>query len=122
LPPVQVPVGLGTFRPAQEGVGRRLHQPLTLNHAFARLSVAALGQVVFENGGSGFLELQEQRVTGIAALEQDDECPCADTADTDDLAGHVDHLEAFQESPAVVLQRGSVGAELFVNETRDLFG
>ena len=56
----------------------------------------------------------------IATLEQDDKCPGADTADTDDLASHVDDLEALEELPSIILQRLPVGAELVVNGAFEL--
>ena len=46
----------------------------------------------------------------------------ADTADPDDLAGHVDHLEPLQQMATVVLQRGAVGAELLVDDLLELVG
>ena len=62
-----------------------------------------------------FLDLQEQRVLLVAALEQDDERPRADAADADDLAGDVDELEPLEQVASVVLQGGPVGAELLVD-------
>jgi hypothetical protein len=53
-------------------------------------------------------------------LEQDDECPGADAADADHLAGHVHHLEALRQPPPVVLQGGPVGAELLADQAADL--
>ena len=48
--------------------------------------------------------------------------PCADAADTDDLAGYVDHLEPFQELPPIILQRGAAGTELLLNRALHLLG
>ena len=72
----------------------------------------APGQVVLQHGRRGLLDLQEERVLLVAALQQDDERARADAADADDLARHVDDLEPLEQVPAVGLQRRAVGAEL----------
>ena len=74
-----------------------------------------LREVILEHRRGRFLDLQEQRVLLVAALEQDDERPGADAADAHDLAGHVDDLEALEQMAPVVLQRGPVGAELLAD-------
>ena len=51
----------------------------------------------------------------IATLEQHDERPGPDAADADDLAGHVDHLESFEQLAAIVRQRLAIRAELLVD-------
>src|SRR5664279_67398 len=122
LPPVVVPVLLDALGPAQVDVAGGLHHPLSLDDPFPRVAVAALGQVVLQDRPGGLLHLQEQRVLRVAALLQHDERPGADAADADDLAGHVDDLEAFQQVPPVVLQRGPVLPELLVHGRLDLFG
>jgi hypothetical protein len=99
-----------------------LHHPLPLHHPLAVLPVPAFAQVGLENRCCGLLDLQEQRVLRVASLEQDDECPGADAADADDLAGQVHDLEALQQVAPVVLQGGPVGAELFVGDRHDLVG
>ena len=83
-------------------------------------SIAALREVVLEHRRGRLLDLQEQRVLLVAALEQHDERPGADAADTDDLAGDVDDLEPLQQMAPVVLQRRAVGAELVVDRVLDL--
>ena len=120
LAPVQIAVGLDSLRPAQEDVAGGLHHALPLDHPFTRLGVAALGQVVLEHRGGRFLDLQEQRILLVAALEQDDERSGADAADPDHLAGHVDDLEALQKRPPVILQGVAVRAELLVDDTLEL--
>ena len=82
--------------------------------------VAALRQVVFQNRGRRLLDLQEQRVVLISALQQQDECPHPDTSDAHDLVSHVDDLELFEEVLAIVLQRLAVGPELLVNHVFQL--
>ncbi len=78
--------------------------------------------MVLEHRGRRLLDLQEQWVLLIAPLEQDDERARADAADTDDLASHVDDLEPLQQVAPIVLQRGSVGAELLVDHVLQLVG
>ena len=63
--------------------------------------VPALRQVVLQHRLRGLLDLQEQRVLLVAALQQDDERPGADAADADDLARNVDHLEPLEQVTAV---------------------
>ena len=88
-----------------------MHQPLTFHYALARSGVAALGQVVLENGGGGLLDLEEQGVGVVAALQEHHERPGADAADADHLACRVDDREFVQQLPAVVAEGGLVGAE-----------
>jgi hypothetical protein len=71
---------------------------------------------------SVLLELQEQRVLLIAALQQHDERPGADAAGTDDLAGEVDDLELLEQMASVLLQGGPVGPQLFADDVFDLVG
>ncbi len=54
----------------------------------------------------------------VAALEQHDHASRADTADTDDLVGHVDDGVVAEQMLAVVRQRGQIRAE----EVLDLLG
>ena len=82
----------------------------------------APGQVVLEHRGRRLLDLQEQRVLFVAALQQHDERPRADAADPDDLARHVDDLELLEQVTAVGLQGGAVGAELLVDGMPQLVG
>ena len=75
LAPVEVAIGLGALRPAEEDVARGLHHSLALHHALAGMAVAALRQVVFENRRGRLLDLQEQRVVLVSTLQQHDERP-----------------------------------------------
>ena len=59
LAPVQVAVGVDAFGPAQEDVAGGLHHPLALHDAFAGLAVAALREVVLQDGSGGSFDLQE---------------------------------------------------------------
>ena len=82
--------------------------------------MTALRQVVLEYRGRRLLDLQEQRISLVASLQQDDERARADAADAHDLASHVDDLELLEQVAPVVLQRGPVGAELLVDRMLQL--
>ena len=120
LAPIEVTVGLGPLRPAQEDVAGGLHESLALHDALSRLRVSTLRQMVLEHRRGCFFDLQEQRVLVVAALQQEDERPRADTADAHDLVGHVDHLEPLEQLAAVVGQRLAVVTEPFVDELLEL--
>jgi hypothetical protein len=68
--------------------------------------------VVLQHRGGRLLDLQEQRVLLIAALQQDDVGARADAADTDHLAGQVDELEPLQQVTPSIIQGGPVAPEL----------
>ena len=120
LPPVQMTVLLHALRPSEVDVARRLHHPLAVHHALSGLLEPALRQVILKHGGRCLLDLQEERVALVAALQEDDESPRADAADSDDLAGDVDDLEALQEVASVALQGGAVRTELPVDHGSQL--
>jgi hypothetical protein len=93
-----------------------------VHDALAGLGEAAVGQVVLQHRGGGFLDLQEQRVIGVASLEQHDERPGPDAAHAHDFAGHVRDLEVLQQVAPVTLQGGPVGAELPADHLSQLIG
>src|SRR3954467_6796410 len=103
-----MPGGVDASGPAKEDVAGGLHHALALYDALTVLLEAALGQVLLEHRGCRFLDLQEQRVLVVAALQQDDEGAGSYTSDTYHLPCHVDDLEAFEEVSPVGLQRGSI--------------
>jgi hypothetical protein len=110
-----VPAHIHHSPPAQEDVAGGLHHPLPPHHPLAGLFVAALRQVILQHRRGGLLDLQEQRVPCVTSLEQDDERAGADAAHAHDLAGHVHDLKTVQQMTPIVLQRGSVGAQLLTN-------
>ena len=57
LAPVQVAIFLNALRPAQVDVARGLHQPLSLNHSFPWLLVAAFRQMILEHRSACLLDL-----------------------------------------------------------------
>jgi hypothetical protein len=76
--------------PAQEDVRRRLHQPLSRDHALAVVRVGARAEETFEHRGLRLLDLQEQRVVLVAAGQQHDVAAGPDAAHAHHLVGRVD--------------------------------
>jgi hypothetical protein len=99
-----------------------LHQPLALHHPLAGGVVAALGQMVLEDGGGGLLDLEEQGVGAVAALQEHHPRSGADAADSDHLACHVDDGESVQHLPAVVAEGGLIEPELLLDRVPSLLG
>jgi hypothetical protein len=107
-PPVQACLGA---LPAQEDVGRRLHQPLAGDHSLALVGILAGADEPAEHRRLCLLDLQEQRISFVPAEHQDDPAAGADAADPDDLAGYVAQLELLEQVPAVGRQRALILAE-----------
>src|SRR4051794_14756619 len=107
LTPVEVAACVRSLRPAEVDVAGALHHPLSLHHTLAVLLEPALRQVALQHRRCRLLDLQEQGIAIVAALEKDDERTGAHTADTDDLAGQVDDLEPLQQPAPVVLESGA---------------
>src|SRR5690606_25796873 len=120
LAPVEAAVAVLALGPAQEDVAGRLHQPLTLHHPGAVVAVPAPPQVRLQDRGRGLLDLEEERVVHIAALQQDDERPRSDAADSDNLVGHIHDLETLQEPPPVVREGRPVRPELLSHYPLDV--
>ena len=72
--------------------------------ALAVVCVLALAEERLEHRRLGLLELEEQRIIVVAAEHQADPRARADAADTDDLAGRVDVVEALEQLAAVAGQ------------------
>ena len=107
---VELPACLGVLHEAQERVGRRLHQTLSVHHPLAGGSGCARGPAAegLENGAAGFLDLQEQRRT-LFRHQQGHGAEGADAAHADDLEGHVrrfvarQHVGNFRPGPGKAL-------------------
>src|ERR1700722_5224436 len=95
LTPIEMAAHIQPLGPAEVDVAGGLHHPLSLHHPLTVLPVPALAHVRLKNRCCRLLDLQEQRVLRVAPLEQDDERPGADAADTDHLAGRIHDLEAL---------------------------
>src|SRR5205823_3696678 len=91
-------------------VRRRLHQPLSRDHALAVMRVSARAEDTFEHRGLRLLDLQEQRVVLVAAGQQHDVAAGPDAAHAHHLVGRVDVAVLLQ---GVVLpsERAPVRAE-----------
>jgi hypothetical protein len=68
--------------------------------------------VIFEHRGSGFLHLEEERVVGIPALEQNDRAPGADAAHTDHFDRTVDGGVALEQHGQVIGYRFAIPLQL----------
>ncbi len=97
--------------PAEHDVARRLQETLTLHHPLTVTTESAATGVSLQHRSLGFLDLEEQRVARVAAEEQRDPAPRADTADADDLPAEVDQAVALDQAPAVGLQGAAVHAD-----------
>ena len=78
--------------------------------------------MVFQDRRGRLLDLQEQRVLFIAALQQHDVRPGADAANPDDLAGHIDQFEPLQQVAAIIEQGFPVRTEPVVDSILELVG
>ena len=72
-------------RPAEHDVAGRLQPPLACDDTFAVRCVPARPEEPLEDGCLRLLDLEEQRIVLVAALEQSRESHQADAADADDL-------------------------------------
>ena len=102
--------------PAEENVAGGLHQALPGDDALAAVGVLALADEAFQHRFLGFLRLQEQRVLVVSSEHQQNPGAGADTADSDDLAGHVGVVEVLKQVPPVGLQ----GAPVAPDDAADL--
>ena len=73
-----------------------------------------------EHRGLSLLDLEEQRVVEVDAHEEHDPGAGADTADPDDLAGHVDEAELLEQMAAVGFQSLPVSANQLLDFADDL--
>src|SRR4051794_10526431 len=99
LTPVVVAVDLDARGPAEEDVGNSLHEPLPFDDPLTWSGIAASRQMCFENRARSLLDLEEQRVSAVAALQQHHERSGSDAADAHDLAGGVDDSEPREQLP-----------------------
>ena len=102
--------------PTDEDVRGALHQPLALDDPAAMVVVAARPAVRLVHRRSRLLDLQEQRVIAVAALQQDQVYPHPDAAHPDHLADGVDEREPVQQVAALVGQGVVVGGEQLLGE------
>jgi hypothetical protein len=100
LPDLEV-VALG---PLQKQVASRLHQPEAVHHPLAMVRINTLTRIGLQDGGSGLVDLEEQRIVDVGHHEHD----CAKRAHashTEDLNGQAFPLESVQQNAALVGQR-----------------
>src|SRR5215203_3983605 len=117
------PVEVASFRaakPAEEDVARRLHQPLPGHHAVSVLLVGARRNVALQYRGSRLLDLEEQGVILVAALEQHYVGPCTHTTDPHNLPCCIHKAEPVEQVAPIVLQGSLVALEDGVDLNSDL--
>lgn len=102
-------------RPAEEDVARGLHEPLARYHPVPLVIMRVGRQVVLQDGRHGFLDLQEERVVGVASEEQHDVAAGSDAPDADHLAGGVGEPEAVQQEAALLGEGAAVLPEDLVD-------
>ena len=98
-------------RPAEEHVAGRLHQALALDDSLPMVTLGRPAEIPLEDRGLGFLDLQEERVLLVDALEIRDQAQRPDAADTDDLAGDVDEAVPIDQLAPVGRQGAPVAGE-----------
>jgi len=76
--------------------------------------------VILEHGPGRLLDLQEQWVLGVAALQQHDERPGAGTAHANHFARQIDDLKPLEQVAPIVLQRATVVPELVAQHLGDI--
>src|ERR1700733_1788815 len=96
--------------PPQEDVTGCLHQPLARDHPLAHVGELAGAEEPAEHRLLGLLDLEEQRIRLITSEHQHDPAPRPDTANADDLPGHVNELILLDQVPPVGRQRPPVFA------------
>jgi hypothetical protein len=109
-------------QPPEEHVAGRLHQLLALDDATALVHGPAATGVRLEHGRLGLLDLQEERVGGVAAEQQRDPGARAHATHADHLVRDVDKPVGAQEVAPVVLQGllvvAQVGAQPLADDLR----
>ena len=111
LPHVEMTV-IADFPPAQEDVGRPLGQALADDDtAPVVLEAKLVVDIGFQHRGLRLLDLQEQGIVAVDALQQHNPASRPHTADTHDFAGRIDDAIARQQEPPVDRQRIDVGTQ-----------
>jgi len=103
-------------------VAAGLHHPLAGHDPMTGIGVLARTEMRFEHRGLGFLHLQDYRVGAVATEHQSDPGPGADTADADDLAGHVDQLKLVEQAAPVDAERVPVPVQGGAHPGHDVRG
>ena len=98
-------------RPTDEDVRRGLDQSLAFDHALAVVPVVARAEVSLVDRWAGLLDLQEEGIVRTSTFEHHQVDPHADTANADDLSGHVRYREPAEQMAPILGQRRAVGVE-----------
>ena len=100
-----------TDRPAEHDVTGRLQPTLARDDAFAVRRVRARPEEPLQDRCLRLLDLEEQRIILVAALEQRREGRQSDASHADDLDGAVDELIPIEQVAAILLERGPIGRQ-----------
>ena len=114
LPTVEVRALNG--RPPDEDVGGALDEQLPRDHPFPVIAVRARAEVRFVDRRTGLLDLEEERIVPVAAVEQDEVHAHPDAADADDLPYPIDEGEAIEQLAAVLAEAHPVRLEDLLHE------
>src|SRR5262249_48306527 len=94
--------------PTEQQIARGLHQTLAGDHALRGAGVLAGTDKTFEHGRLCFLELKEQWVVGVRALEETDPAARSDAPDPDDLARQLHEAKLLEQGATIVRQAAAV--------------
>jgi hypothetical protein len=95
------------MQPAEQHVARRLHQPLAVDDPAALVGLLGAGGVGLEHRPLRLLDLEHERVGGVAAEQQHDPRTGTHAADADDLVGEVDGVRSGAGSQLACDERGA---------------
>src|SRR5215207_6952216 len=110
LAPVEV-ASRWAAEPAEEDVARGLHEPLAGNDALSLVLVGTRRKVALKYRSSRLLDLEEQGVILVAALEQRDVGPGAHAANPNDLPCCIHKAVPVEQVAPIVLQGTLVGLQ-----------
>ena len=117
LPDIQVPARR-TGRPAEQDVARRLEPALADDDAPAVVLRAGSAREPLEDRRLGLLDLEEQRIVGVVAEQEDDPGAEADAPDADDLERRVDRSVVVEQDAAILLERRAIVGERRADQRR----
>src|SRR5829696_4032943 len=110
LAPVKV-ASRRAAEPAEEDVARGLHEPLAGNDALSLVLVGTRRKWALKYRSSSLLDLEEQGVILVAALEQHHVGPCTHTTDPHNLPRRVHKAVPVEQVATIFLQGTLVALE-----------
>src|SRR6266852_925490 len=97
--------------PAEEDVARGLHQALTHHDSLPVCRERTSPEQWFEHRWLRLLDLEKERVSGVATEEQHHPGACSDTPDADDFSGEIGVAETLNQRLPLGWKRSTVAAE-----------